>query len=233
MPPTLLSPRAQSIAARAATVALFVGLCIQCTRWALFFFSPGTPMAPAESLQSGAGGPALAAARPLFGVEADTAAAPQVLANLRVMGVIADHRRAAALVSVDGKPARPFAVDEEVVPGVRIRQILPGAVIAERAGQRVELPAPERPSLSVLTAGSSATSSPTSSASPSPPASSLSVPSVPPSPAGPNHPLGLVPPPPPTPGMPGAPLAAPALMPSPTPATGVPVTAPPAPPAGG
>ena len=97
------------------------------------------------------------AAKPIAG------AAPTVDAQVQVLGVITGDRAAAVLV-VDGKPAKPFSIGQALATGVVLKSIKPDSITIERSGVPTTLSAPTRPNVSLLTTGPSKNSSPTSGA---------------------------------------------------------------------
>jgi general secretion pathway protein C len=179
------------------SVLLFAALCAITAVWALQLLAPRAPIAPVGAVAQAQPPVDLAAAGGLFGgapqpVQA-AAAAPS---NVQVAGVVAAGPRSVALLAVDGKPARAFALGETVGDGLRVRSVTADAVELDRGGQPVRLAAPPRASIDVLTrgaqAGPAAAGAPqTAPPAPPPPASSgllraspaFGVPPPPPSPA--------------------------------------------------
>lgn len=139
----------------AASLAMFALLCATIAYWALQLLAPAVPIAPAGSL-AGAGDAAdpVSAGR-LFGLPSGSgsAQAPVAPSNIQVLGVAASELRGSAVLSVDGKPARAFMVGDAVSAAAKLVEVRPGAVVIERNGARVELPAPQRPSVATLWAG--------------------------------------------------------------------------------
>ncbi|MDL1907939.1 hypothetical protein FBR03_10875, partial [Betaproteobacteria bacterium PRO1] len=139
----------------AASLAMFALLCATIAYWALQLLAPAVPIAPAGSL-AGAGDAAdpVSAGR-LFGLPSGSgsAQAPVAPSSIQVLGVAASELRGSAVLSVDGKPARAFMVGDAVSAAAKLVEVRPGAVVIERNGARVELPAPQRPSVATLWAG--------------------------------------------------------------------------------
>ncbi len=139
----------------AASLAMFALLCATIAYWALQLLAPAVPIAPVGSL-AGAGDAAdpVSAGR-LFGLPSGSgsAQAPVAPSSIQVLGVAASELRGSAVLSVDGKPARAFMVGDAVSAAAKLVEVRPGAVVIERNGARVELPAPQRPSVATLWAG--------------------------------------------------------------------------------
>ena len=144
--------------ARIVTVLLFAALCAIVAAWALALLAPRPPVAPAGAVAESQGPADLSAAGQLFGGAPQAVAidaAPAVPSNIQVAGVLATTGRGVALLAVDGRPAKPFAVGETVADGLRVRAVTGDAVELERsgAGAPLRLPAPPRGSVAVLSSG--------------------------------------------------------------------------------
>jgi general secretion pathway protein C len=143
--------------ARIASVLLFAALCAIVAIWALHLLAPHAPIAPAGAVATVQGPPDLSAAGQLFGgvpraADAQVQAAPS---NIQVSGVLASGTRGVALLVIDGRPAKPFAVGEPVSDGMTVRAITGDTVELDRGagGLPMRLPAPARGSVAVLTSG--------------------------------------------------------------------------------
>jgi general secretion pathway protein C len=143
--------------ARIASVLLFAALCAIVAGWALQLLAPRAPVAPAGAIAQVQGPPDLSAAGQLFGgvpraADAQVQAAPS---NIQVSGVLAAGARGVALLAIDGRPAKPFAVGEPVSDGMTVRAITGDTVELDRGagGPPMRLPAPARGSVAVLTSG--------------------------------------------------------------------------------
>jgi general secretion pathway protein C len=188
-----------------ASVLLFAGLCAICAAWALALLAPRSPVTPAGTIAQSGAPVDLRQASGLFGAQAtqEVSAAAVGPADIQVVGVMAAGSRGVALLAVNGRPAKPFAVGESVDAETTVAAVSADAVTLERRGQRVKAPAPKRPDLAVLTSG---------------PATGATAPGTAPQ-APPNAVIGSLP----APGVPGAgPI---------TPGGGRPLNMPPAPPA--
>lgn len=203
----------------AASLAMFALLCATIAYWALQLLSPAVPIAPAGSLADQRDAPDLVAAGRLFGMPVGGRGAAQVAvaSNIQVLGVAASEVRGSAVLAVDGKPPKAYMVGDAVGADAKLVEVRSDAAIIERNGARVELAAPQRPSVATLTSGPARTdASPAAVASP--------VPTAPPVP-----PPSVAAPPPPQPGpgpingrSPGLPATTPA--PAQLEATGAPAT---------
>jgi len=143
--------------ARIASVLLFAALCAIVAGWALQLLAPRAPVAPAGAVAQVQGPPDLSAAGQLFGgvpraADVQVQAAPS---NIQVSGVLAAGERGVALLAIDGRPAKPFAVGEPVSDGMTVRAITGDTVELDRGagGPPMRLPAPARGSVAVLTSG--------------------------------------------------------------------------------
>ena len=175
-------------ASPAASLAMFALLCATIAYWVLQLVAPPVPIAPTGSLVDHRGAPDLSTAAKLFGqpVGGTVAAAAATPGNIQVLGVAASETRGSAVLVVDGKPAKAFMVGDPVGENATLAEVRADAVVIDQNGARVELAAPRRPSVALLTAGP-ASSAPTAGARTPPvptaaPASAL--PAAAPPPAG-------------------------------------------------
>jgi len=181
--------------ARIASVLLFAALCAIVAAWALQLLAPRPPIAPAGAVAQVQPALDLASAGRLFGSSPQAGGGPTVAApsNIQVAGVLAAGPRGVALLAIDGKPARAFAVGDPVVDGMTVRAVSGEAVDLDSSGTPMRLSAPTRPSLAVLTSGSNSTTGGGTSAPALPgalPPIAAPRPAVPP-----NEPPALLPPP--------------------------------------
>lgn len=201
--------RTGNFPALAVGLLLFALLCWIGTMWALKLFGPRAPLAPAEVVADPRAGLDLRAAGRLFGSAAGPSAPVAASVNVQVLGVASDPQRAAVVLAVDGKPARPYAVGDELSSGIRLVDVRPDTVVIDRNGQRVELAAPPRPSLSVLTGGQAAGAGGPPASGPPPLARPMGPEGPGASPFSPPVQSGVAPPP----GGPGPQLAGPSIAP--------------------
>ena len=194
-----------------ATCATFALLCAAIAYWAMIMSAPRPLTAPVATEQRALA--RLEQAAMLFG--APPKAGPGVMAasNLQVLGIVAAGRRGVAIVSVDGKPGKPFAVGDAVTPGQTIAQVRADAVVIDTGGRRAELPSPTRASLAVLTAGPARSGSgPGSAAGPTVPRAGMPTPSATQMPGAMSTPSAIP--------MPGA-MPMPGALSGPPPAPGI------------
>ncbi|MCL4748352.1 MAG: hypothetical protein KJZ83_23510 [Burkholderiaceae bacterium] len=134
------------------TLTLLALLCAILVYWSMILLVPRSPIAPASSHAGREALPELQLASQLFGASPG-AAATAAASNIQVLGIVAAGRRGSAILAVDGKAPRPFAVGEALSPTQRLAEVRSNAVIVSGAGEALELPAPESPSIAVLTSG--------------------------------------------------------------------------------
>ncbi len=210
----------------ATTLAMFALLCAAIAYWTLQLLAPAIPIAPAGSLADQRDTPDLAAAARLFGLPAGSGGAPSAVAQsaIQVLGVAASDLRGSAVLVVDGKPPRAFMVGDAVSADTRLVAVHSGAVTIERNGARIELPAPQRPSVATLWAGPArAAASTTGAAAPPVPAAAPAPAAAAAAPSGP--PASALPAPAPGPldlRTPGAATAAPSAANPPAEQPGMP-----------
>lgn len=132
---TASAPRRARLAAHLAALLLGLGCAATCAQWGLRIWrlrhAPATPAATGADLAGLA-----AEAAGVFGATRarSTATAPRRFA---LQGVIGGGSRAgAALIGIDGKPPRAFAVGAEVAPGVRLVDTAFGSAVLSRDGGR-------------------------------------------------------------------------------------------------
>lgn len=175
----------------AASLAMFALLCATIAYWALQLVAPAVPIAPAGSLADQRDAPDLFAAGKLFGLPVGSRGAAQVavVSNIQVLGVAASEVRGSAVLVVDGKPPKAYMVGDAVGADAKLVEVRSDAAIIERNGARVELAAPQRPSVATLSSGparadanSAAVAPPVPAAAPVPPPT-VAAPPPPPQPA--------------------------------------------------
>jgi hypothetical protein len=120
--------------------------------------APAPPIGPSRQATGAAlmGEPRAIAG--LFGASASTAGdraavAPATTAPsvpIQVIGVVAAGKRSSALLMVDGKPLRSYAVGDLIAPSVRLRHVGPASIILDDTGRERVLAAPAPTSPSVL-----------------------------------------------------------------------------------
>jgi len=198
----------------AASVAMFAMLGATIAYWALQLLAPAVPIAPTASLVDQRDAPDLVAAAKLFGMPVGgRAGAPAAsVSNIQVLGVAASELRGSAVLAVDGKP-KAFMVGDKVTGDTLLVEVRSDVAVIERNGVRVDLVAPQRPSVAILSGGpvrpesaTAATAAPVSTVpagqvAPQPVALPAAAPAqptpAPPQSAGTPEQPGSIPPPPP------------------------------------
>jgi len=153
--------------AKLTAVALFAALCAIVAAWALVLLAPRAPVAPSGAVAQAQPPVDLSRAAQLFGgvpQPASAALSPVVPSNIQVTGVLAAGARGVALLAVDGKPARPFAIGESVADGLSLASVSGDTVELRRSGELVKLPAPVRASTDTLNSGAAGTDPSTTAA---------------------------------------------------------------------
>jgi general secretion pathway protein C len=187
MPITTVFDRTRwtSLAASFLSAAVLCGVIAY---WAMILSAPRIAIAPAGSLIDRGAPSDLGPAQRLFGQIAGAAAASATAAtNITVIGIVASTRNGSAILAIDGKPARPVGVGEELEPGLKLTSVSATEVVLERDGVKLRLPAPAGADPEVLTRGAdpagpgpdvTAPVSATPAAAPAPPASAPSAPAA-------------------------------------------------------
>ncbi len=101
---------------------------------------PPSPVAMREA------DPALAAR--MFGAVQAPAAAAATL-NVQALGAFAAGRHSAAVLAVEGKPARVYLLNQEVASGARLVEVRKDAVTIEQGGVRRDFALPSPPTVSL------------------------------------------------------------------------------------
>ncbi len=139
---------------RGVTFALWAAAAASAAYWGLKAGGAGAVVTgPAAAMRAPLQADPAAVAR-LLGQAAPTgavaAAAPPLASRFQLMGVVADNaQRGAALIAVDGRPAKPYRVgasvdDGLVLQSVRGRQAVLAASAQGPAVVTLELPVPAR-----------------------------------------------------------------------------------------
>ncbi len=146
--------RATSVVARLATLLLFLGLVGISTYWLVQILAPRPAIAPAGSIGDSTAATNLAPSTLLFGRAGQSAKGPEAPpTNIEVNGIVEAGARGVAILTVDGKAPVAYAVNDAVGDATRLVAVTLDTVTVERNGSKIELKAPERASLSVLTSG--------------------------------------------------------------------------------
>lgn len=144
--------RSLSLPAWLASLVLFALLCAVSAYWAVSLLAPRPPLAPGTSAAESGALPELQRAATLFG---STRVVLQAVAarNIQVQGVVAAGELGSAILAIDGKPARAYAVGELLGAGQHLAEVRSDAVVIASGTARTELPSPPTTSLAVLTSG--------------------------------------------------------------------------------
>jgi general secretion pathway protein C len=122
-----------------ASFVLFIALCMSAAYWAIQLLKPPV-RAVAAPPQTAQPAPKLDAAAGLFGGRSSFA----VAGNFQLKGVVVagNPAESIAILAANGKPAQSVRTNEEVMPGVTVREVQRGYVLLSEGGvvKRVELP---------------------------------------------------------------------------------------------
>jgi general secretion pathway protein C len=122
------------------------------TFWAGQLMAPKVAIAPSPIANSAAetsGGNASSMAQ-LFGNPPPVQLASAQAGNMSLQGLLSGTRPAAVIV-VDGKPARPFGLGDEVQSGIKVKSISSEQVVLDRNGEQITLAAPTKRTVAILT----------------------------------------------------------------------------------
>ena len=122
-----------------SSFVLFAALCASAAYWALQLFKP--PVRPvAAPPQASQPAPRLEAAASLFGNRSSFAAT----SNFQLKGVVfaSNPAESVAILAANGKPAQSVRINEEVIPGVILKEVQRSYVLLSENGavKRVDLP---------------------------------------------------------------------------------------------
>lgn len=169
-------------AARLLTLVLFLLLVSICAYWLLQILAPRPAIAPSASIGDTTAAANLAPAAKLFGSASAIVAGPQEQpSNIQVNGVAEAGPNGVVILSIDGKPGAPFAVNETVTDGTLVKSVTLDKVVLEQRGRLIELKTPDRASRDVLSSGAGKPRKP-SEAGTAPPVASRPVAAPPPPP---------------------------------------------------
>lgn len=124
---------------RLASVALFIALCALVTYWVLTFSAMRTIPVPKSARVAQTEAVETGAIATLFGGSAQ--AGPS---NVQLLGVVAElgGGASAAIVSIDGGPAKAVRMGADLAPQIRLVEVRQRAVVIERNGVRQEIALP-------------------------------------------------------------------------------------------
>ncbi|WP_427311718.1 type II secretion system protein N [Cupriavidus sp. H39] len=124
---------------RLASVALFIALCALVTYWVLTFSAMRTIPVPKSARVAQTEAVETGAVATLFGGSAQRGPS-----NVQLLGVVAElgGGASAAIVSIDGAPAKAVRMGAELSPQIRLVEVRQRAVVIERNGVRQEIALP-------------------------------------------------------------------------------------------
>lgn len=132
------------------TVMLAI-VCAIAAYWAIRILTPPPSAAPPPVAATPPRDPDPVLAARMFGLVQTAPSA--VASNVQVGGVFAAGKDSAAILIVDGKPARVFLLGQDIAPGVKLVDVRPDGVSIEGAGGRQDLQIPLRQVASVSVGG--------------------------------------------------------------------------------
>lgn len=121
--------------------------------WIMQLAAPRPAIAPSGTLGEAATTRSLGSAAQAFGRPQAAQPISAAPTNIQVYGVAESGENGVAILAVDGKPAAAFAVGSKVDDTTKLVSALDGKIVLEQNGRRIEVKAPARPSLAVLTSG--------------------------------------------------------------------------------
>ncbi|NOV25561.1 general secretion pathway protein [Cupriavidus necator] len=124
---------------RLASVVLFIALCALVTYWVLTFSAMRTIPVPKSARVAQTEAVETGAVATLFGGSAQRGPS-----NVQLLGVVAElgGGASAAIVSIDGAPAKAVRMGAELSPQIRLVEVRQRAVVIERNGVRQEIALP-------------------------------------------------------------------------------------------
>ena len=137
--------------------------------WIMQLAAPRPAIAPSGALGEAATTRSLNSAALAFGRPQGPQPVVATPTNIQVLGVAESGENGVAILAVDGKPAIAHAVGSTLEDGTKLISALDGKVVLEQNGRRIEIDAPARPSLAVLTSGVGRPGEPSRSSTQGPP----------------------------------------------------------------
>ncbi len=143
-------PTDRPLAPRLASLLLAAGCCSIAAWWAVQLSAPRPAIAPAAQASASPPNPAVAA--PLFGTGQAGAPLPSAarMSTIRVQGVVVHAQRSVALLVVEDRPVRAYAVGDTVLPGLTLSAVSLDEATFDRGGERFSLRAPRRSGTDLL-----------------------------------------------------------------------------------
>lgn len=123
-----------------------------CAWWAIQLAAPRPLPAPSHPVAQ-ADGPMLGAAARLFGDARAGAGTARAAENVTVIGVLSGGSRGSAILSVDGKPAKAYAVGDRLDATMSLLSVDAGRVVVGSPTRKIELTPPAHGDVAVLRSG--------------------------------------------------------------------------------
>ena len=168
-------------AARLLTLFFFLLLVSICAYWLVQILAPRPAIAPSASIGDASAQANLEPATKLFGSASGIVADTPQQTNIQVFGVAEAGPNGVVILSIDGKPGVPYAVNEAIADGTLVKSVALDKVVIEQRGRLIELKTPLRASQEVLSSGVGKPRTP-SEASTAPPVAARPAPPPPPPP---------------------------------------------------
>ena len=124
---------------RSSTFVALLALAAGVGVWGAILLAPSPPPAPPTAVTDGALQTDTGPVAGWFGTGAG--AKIQVV----VAGLIAAGPSGSAVLAIDGRPARAYAVGTQLAEGVTLAEVLGGGVVLDQGGERVEVQATKLP----------------------------------------------------------------------------------------
>jgi general secretion pathway protein C len=122
-----------------ATAAAILALCVGAGVWGAIVFAPSPPPAPPTAVGDSALQTDTNPVARWFG----TGAGARI--QVTVAGLIAAGSHGSAVLSIDGKPARAYAVGNQLADGVTLADVRGTGVLLDQGGEKVEVQATALP----------------------------------------------------------------------------------------
>lgn len=142
-------------APRLLSILLFALLCAIVAYWALRLFEPPVRIAPSGSLAAAETVTSLGPAQTLFGRAGgnDAPVAQAISSNFKVLGVIADNERGAAVISIEGRPPQAFGVGMRIDDNHKLKAVSANEVVIQRGSEEIHVEAPALTDVAILSSG--------------------------------------------------------------------------------
>jgi len=169
-------------AARLSTLFFFLLLVSICAYWLVQVLAPRPAIAPIASIGDASAPTNLEPATKLFGSASGIVVDTPQQTNIQVHGVAEAGPNGVVILSIDGRPGVPYAVNETIADGTMVKSVGLDKVVIEQRGRLIELKAPQRASQEVLSSGVGKPRAPSEASTAPPVATRPAPPSPPPAP---------------------------------------------------